>query len=340
MSRQADDVARPGSQSREFVLPPAGGRGPRDPMGLLKHRRFKKDKPHWARPRRGFLVLVAASLALVLAAGGLVVFRPEPAGATLVLGYQVGETETYRLTASLESTVELAPGQLTSFLGSVSETIETHVAGVDPQGRATLDIRILEFSGQVDGQAIKAPEKKQFRVVVANDGRIIESAAGLAYVSLDGEPGSAPCLPLLPDKPVNPGDRWEVEHRQRLPRGIGDFRLHAFNELLSYDELAGLRTAVIQSTISGTMEADFNQADLREVMHASDVPAGVEASTFGQVWVNQTVWLDPAGGDFVRGDARAQFEMTLRVTGGPHSESAESFRGHYNGEMQIQMDRL
>jgi hypothetical protein len=340
MSRQSDDVARPASPAEGFVLTPAGGRVAPNPRQLLKARRFKKHKPHWARPRRGFLVLTAASLALLLAAAGFVVFRPEPAGATLVLGYEVGQTDQYRLTASMESTIELAPNQVTSFQGSVTETIEIRVARVDPQGRATLDIRLLEFTGQVDGQMIKAPAKKRFRVVVSNDGRVIETAAGLAYVSLDGEPGNAQCFPLLPDHPVNPGDRWEVEHRQGLPRGIGHLKLHAWNELLDYEQTAGLRTAVIDSVISGTMEADFNEADLRKVAHAANVPAGARASTFGQVWVNQTVWLDPSGGDLVRGDARAEFELTMRVSGGPGGSGDESFRGHFNGNMQFQLDRL
>lgn len=284
------------------------------------------------------MVVAAASLALVLAAAGFVVFRPQPAGAALVLGFQEGETEQYQLTASLESTIELGPNQVTSVQGSVSETIEMTVARVDPEGRATLDLRLVDFSGQMDGQPLKAPAKKQFRVVVSNDGRIIETAAGLAYVSLDGEPGNAPCFPLLPPHPVNPGDRWEVEHRQQLPRGIGHMKLHSFNELLGYEETGGMRAAVVDSVISGTMEADFDQTDLRKVMHSSSVPAGVRASTFGQVWVNQTVWLDPSDGDILRGDARAEFELTMRVTGG--SASAEDFRGHFNGNMQLQLERL
>jgi hypothetical protein len=279
-------------------------------------------------------------MALVLAAAGFVVFRPAPAGAALVLGFQEGETEQYQLTASLDSTIELAPNQVTSVQGSVSETIEMRVVRVDPEGRATLDLRLVDFSGQMDGQPLKAPARKQFRVVVSNDGRIIETAAGLAYVTLDGEPGNAPCFPLLPSHPVNPGDRWEVEHRQALPRGIGHMKLHSWNELLAYEETEGVRAAVVDSVISGTMEADFDQADLSKVMHASDVPAGVRASTFGQVWVNQTVWLDPTDGDILRGDARAQFELTMRVTGGPGPGNTGDFRGHFNGNMQLQLERL
>lgn len=313
---------------------------PPDPKQLLKRRRFQKRPPHWARPRRGFLVVTAASLALTIVAAAMLVFRPEPAGATLTLGYQEGETEQYRLTASLVSTVELAPNEVTSFQGSFEETIDVHVARVDPRGRATLDIRIVDFSGQVDGRPLDPPKQKQFRQVVTDDGRIVETAAGLAYVSLDGSPGNAPCFPLLPDHPVNPGDRWEVEYGQPLPGQTGDLRIHGFSELLAYDETAGSRSAAIQSVISATMEADFDQTDLRRLMHASNVPSGVEASSFGQVWVNQTVWLDPAGGDFVRGDAQAQFEMTMRVTGGPGARPQESFRGHFNGEMEIQLDRL
>ena len=340
MGQQADDVARPRSPDEGFVLTPAGGRLPRPPAHLLKGRRFKKHKPHWNRPRRGFLVVAAGALALTVAAAGFVVFRPEPAGATLELGFQEGETNTYRLTASLESTIELAPNQVTSVLGSASETIEIRVARVHPDGKATLDIHISEFSGQVDGRPLKAPAKKNFRVVVSDDGRIVETAAGLAYVSLDdAQPGSTQCFPLLPDHPVNPGDRWEVEHRQRLPRGLGHLKLHAWNELLDYEQTAeGLRTAVIDSVISGTMDANLNESDLRRLAHTDNVPAGARASAFGQLWVNQTVWLDPAGGDFVRSDARAEFELTLRVSQG--GKGGETFRGHFNGNMDIQLDRL
>jgi hypothetical protein len=286
------------------------------------------------------VVVAAASMALTLGAVGFVVFQPQPAGAALVLGFQVGETETYRVTASLNSTIELAPNQVTSFQGSVSETIAMHVLKVDPEGTATLELQLADFSGQVDGQPLEPPEQKQFRVVVANDGRIIETAAGLAYVSLDGQPGNAPCFPLLPDHPVNPGDQWEIEHRQRLPGGIGHLNLHSWNQLVDYEEIEGVRTAAVDSVISGTMEADFDQTDLRKLMHASDVPAGVEASSFGQMWVNQTVWLDPSDGDILQGEATAQFEMTMRVTGGSGPGNADDFRGHFNGEMQLQLERL
>jgi hypothetical protein len=341
MGDQTNGEAPPRPQSDAFAFSSSGS-APRSPKHLLKQRRFRKTTHHHARPRPGFLILVAAGTALVLAAGGFVVLRPEPAGAALVLGFQEGETQRYRLTASMDSTMELGPSQVVPLQASVTETIEIRVARVDPQGHATLDLRLVNFHGQADGQRIQPPQRKSFRIVVADDGRIMETAAGLAYVSLEGEPGNAPCFPLLPDHPVNPGDRWDVEHRQRLPQGMGHMKLHALSEFIDYDETVGVRTALIESTIVGTMDADFDSADLRRFTNApGDVPAGIEASSFGQVNVSQTVWLDTNGGDVVRGYATADFQLTLRMSGmSGGSGPTGSETGHLFGQMQLELDRV
>ncbi|HEV3474115.1 MAG TPA: hypothetical protein VG602_01960 [Actinomycetota bacterium] len=338
MADKVNGEAPPRPKSGAFAFSSSGS-APRNPKHLLKQRRFRKTAHHHARPRRGFLILTAAGTALVLAAGAFVVSRPEPAGAALVLGFQEGETQRYRLTASMDSTMELGPGQVVPVQASVTETIEMRVVGVDAEGHATVDFHLLSFHGQAQGQRLEPPQRKQFRMVLADDGRILETAAGLAYVSLEGEPGNAPCFPLLPDHPVNPGDRWDVEHRQRLPQGMGHMKVHALSEFIDYDETVGARTALIESKIVATIDAEFDSADLRRFTNApGEVPAGIEASSFGQVDVSQTVWLDTNGGDVVRGYATADFQLTLRMTGGTGPTGSET--GHLFGQMQLQLDRL
>jgi hypothetical protein len=87
---------------------------------------------------------------------------------------------------------------------------------------------------------------------IARDGRIL-SSGGVALGSEDGTgtafPGTDQFMPILPDEKVPPGDTWAKSYTTRFPLGEGAIRYTTENELLRYESLNGVRSAIIQSDI-------------------------------------------------------------------------------------------
>jgi hypothetical protein len=154
-------------------------------------------------------------------------------------------------------------------------------------------------------------------------------------------------FPLLPEGPVGPGDEWEKDVEQPLPFGDGEIRIHSENEFVRYEDVGGVRTAVIESAITSPIDWTIDLAELGDELDNSGTSfvdvEGLPSSVLyrGQVEQDQTTWLDPDRGEVVRSELSGEFDITTRAEGG---EGVGVLFGALAvgmaGEMQVTMERL
>lgn len=313
------------------------------------------EPPSRWRPWR---VAVVIGLALALTAGGVIILtRPRGPGVALALGFQEGATYRYRVTMSVDGTVDTGLADL-PMTGELEETVAYDVIELTPDGAATIDVSVEDVSGSFSGQPIPAATDVEMRMVIGPDGELRE---------VDGEPvpdalrqgwadpsgaGGLPGMqsfPLLPDRPVGPGDEWVKDVEQPLPFGEGVVSLHSENEFVRYEDVGSVRTAVIESAITSPIDWTIDLAELAELGAQVDQGGGfvdVEGlpssiSYRGQVEQDQTTWLDPNRGEMVRSELSGEFDITTRAQGG---EGLGALVGalpvRMAGEMQVTMERL
>lgn len=308
------------------------------------------------RPWR-IVILVALVVALT-GAGFFVLTRPRGPDVALAFGFEEGDTSRYRVTMSMDGTIDTALADL-PLVGELAETVSYHVMDVAGDGAATIDVGVESVSGSFSGQPLPASTDLEIRMVIGPDGQLRE---------IDGEPvpealqggwtdpsgtGGLPGMqsfPLLPDGPVGPGDEWVKDVEQPLPFGVGEIRLHSENEFVRYEEVGAVRTAVIESAITSPIDWTIDLAELAELGDQLEEPdtslAEVEGlptsvSYRGDVEQDQVTWLDPDRGEVVRSELSGTFDITTRAEGG---EGVGALFGalavRMAGEMQVTMERL
>lgn len=112
------------------------------------------------------------------------------------------------------------------------------------------------------------------------------------------DPVTAGLSPDLPPYPVRPGDAWRDKYRLRQKKDR--VSVTTSSKFLRYDELKGVRVAVVQGT---------------RTLELSSIP-GRKNALKGTVSVDQTAWIDPALGTVLRMTATITGDVTARGSGG------------------------
>lgn len=315
-----------------------------------------------AAPRRGrrrARVAMVGALAILLTAGGsFLMTRPRGPDVALAFDFREGTTYRYRMSMSVDGTVE-APLVEMPMVGELSETVAYHVVSVEPDGTATIDVSVEDVEGAFAGQPVPETTDLEVRMRVAPDGGLLEvdgtpvpAAMQQAWSDPTGSGGlpGMQSFPLLPDRPVGPGDEWVKDIDQPLPFGQGSVRLHSENEFVRYEDVGEIRAAVIESDISSPIDWTI---DLTEFADFADRVGGerVTAEEFkglptsisyeGEVEQEQTTWLDPNRGEVLRSELTGEFDVTTRAEGG---EGFGALLGavatRFVGEMEVTTERL
>ncbi|MGH2712188.1 MAG: hypothetical protein ACRDH9_13435 [Actinomycetota bacterium] len=263
-------------------------------------------------------VAFALSLAVLILGVSTVVRWIGPAVA-LQYDWKPGDVTRDRMTMSMAFGTTPAISEQ-EFEMKLEMTSVTRVLSVDSQGNATLelsmeDVRLLESNLPPGGGDPTQKLSQTHTLVVAPDGRILESSNPLLGPEAFGDQGFG-TTPLLPDEPVAPGDTWTIDYEQGIGIGEGGFDLHADNELIRYDEVNGVETVVIHSDLSGPMDFTIRPSEIPSDL----LPEGTDLQTVGNVGdihytgelsMSADSWVDPLTGEVLRSDAVGESSVSF-----------------------------
>lgn len=287
---------------------------------------------------------MAASVVVALAVGafGYLSFNRGGGGTALALTLSPGQSVTYQVRFTMNGTISIA-GQSQPFSGQMSETVGWKVTSVNA-GVATVHVTLRNVSGQVEGQRIKKSDVPSgVDIKVAADGRVL-SGGDLASAGSNsfGFPGTDQFTPLLPDRPVGPGDTWSKSFQQSLPFADGALSYSTRSTFLRYQTLQGVRTAVLSTTMDVPLDYTVNIRRLLAFIGQKDsqIPAGSDPSISygGSVQIRSTSWFDPTRGQLVQSASDGTFDMTMKFAGFPAGEQPPG-DVRFVGSISVQAER-
>jgi hypothetical protein len=227
----------------------------------------------------------------------------------LAFKFKVGDRPTYSFREVFTGAL-LTGGQTQPVATNLNGAEVLQVTAVDPDGSATIDDQLVDVTGTSNGHALPPLGTQHSTVRVATDGRILSgdpSGGSEAKVAL---PAADQIYAILPPKPVQPGATWTVDFERPNPFGAGAWKVHSENRLLRYEQMGGVRSAVVASRLSTPFDVDLDPARLGQ-------PAGVALRESGTVTADVTTWIDPAAGRMVRTSSKSKFDVAVAVNGTP-----------------------
>lgn len=292
------------------------------------------------------VVLIAGALVLVLARGG-----DSAEARPLALAFTQGESQTYAIHMAMDGQVSSELFGDMPLTIDVTEVVTWTVNSVDDQGTATIEVRVDEMSGTVDGVAIpSAAATPPIEIVIAADGRVV-SAGGLALGGAEqtqgfGFPGMGQLTPILPDDgdAVAPGDTWDKHFAQDFPFGDGTIEFTATSTYVRNETVNGREAAVIVTQMSVPMDFTLSFRDMLGALEGElgaqgvtglDVLADASIAYSGRGDITQTSFVDLGAQELLRTQSTGDFDMTAEFSGVPGLEGDVGFTGTFTQGLEL-----
>jgi hypothetical protein len=286
--------------------------------------------------RRWFLVLgpIAAVLLVAAAAVAVQVVRSgdDAQARPLALRFTAGASAAYRMHMTMDATIAEPSLGSVPFTTDLGEHITWTVTDVAPDGTATVDVSVSDVSGTVDGSPIPAASGSTpaFTLHIAPDGRIL-TAGGVSLPTQSGSsgfgfPGMGQFTPLLPGGKVAPGDSWDKSFSQTFPFGTGSISYTTRSTFLGYEEVGGVRAAVIGTHLQVPMDFTLEFSKLLKAIGSNDgLGVGADAAALkdativygGSGTFDQKAWIDPGAERMLKSSSDGSFDMTMAFHGVP-----------------------
>jgi hypothetical protein len=317
-----------------------------------------------ARRRSGLVMVIAVTIAVVLVAAGLVVFRGggRAEAVPLALHFTEGDSTTYTTSQTIDAEIsaEGFGGEFPALGGiplvmELSQTVTWDVVSVDEDGVATISVTTSDASASIAG--IEAPssdlEGPPVLMRMARDGRILSlgdvSFAGFEGGGLPGQgglPGMGQVTPLLPEDgaPVAPGDTWDTSYSQDFPFASGSIDYDVHSTYVRNDEFGGVDAAVIGSTVSVPLDLRIRMRDVIAFLQDQEGAPPVEdlgelreaTMTYeGQLEFEMTSFVDFAANELLRSESTGDFDVTMEIGGVPDFEGTIDLAGTFTDEMEL-----
>jgi hypothetical protein len=297
------------------------------------------------RSRPWSKIAVAVGTVLALLVGGFIYLslNRSSGGTALAFSLSPGNNLRYGLHMNMSGKLSLQ-GQSVPFTMAVDETFSWKVDSVDAQGVATVEMRLEDMSGKVDGVSIPNGGKFQTTLRIARDGRILAPGAltpagGNSFSQL---PGMDQFTPLLPVHPVKPGDTWTKTFSQPFPLGSGSLNYSTNNTFVRYEVVNGVRAAVINTQLTTPLNITM---DFRKLLALSGqarlLPKGTNPTiTYsGNVSMNQTAWFDPRMGEMIKQSGQGHFDLSMRFRGFPATMGQPQGQIGFSGTMSLAIEQ-
>jgi hypothetical protein len=128
-------------------------------------------------------------------------------------------------------------------------------------------------------------------------------------------------LPVLPVDEVSPGSTWARASDLTSAVGHGVVPYTARGRFLRYDDLDGIRVAVVRTAAAApvSLTVDLGRPLPASPRSASGAPAGVQPAIAyrGDLAIHQLSWVDGSAGAILRTRADGTFHLTLSPRGFP-----------------------
>ncbi|MGH2710564.1 MAG: hypothetical protein ACRDH9_05095 [Actinomycetota bacterium] len=144
-----------------------------------------------------------------------------------------------------------------------------------PDGGAEATVSLAPESLVVDGRQVEAGPDQEFDVLLAPDGRVVEITGGVQTDVALGPVGIERLLPrlrpVLPGRPVRPGDSWSSQ--TEFADESGEFSLSASSRLRQLGLVSGHRSALVRTTYESPVDRQETFQNAVARMEGTDVGA-------------------------------------------------------------------
>lgn len=295
-----------------------------------------------APKRRRWVAAAAAILAFALVAGGGTYFvlrsKPAPTGpsTSLRLAFDRGDQTTYDIHMSMDGSLDLGAMGEQPIALDMTESVGWKVVKVDADGVATVRVSVDGVTGSANGVPLPAgTAERSMTFRVTPDGQIVDGnglAFGAGSSGFGGFPGMDQVTPILPDHDVVPGDEWDKRFVQSFPFGDGKIAYTAHSRFDRYEQVAGVRAAVVTTTYTVPLDFSIDLGDLAKAMGENAGSLGalggknLTMTYGGSGTFTQTSWLDVGAKQVLKSSSRGDFDMTITFPGLAAQLGTDAFR--------------
>jgi hypothetical protein len=269
-----------------------------------------------------------AALALVAGGATFLFLRSGSGNASgpataLALAFDRGDQTTYDIEMKVDGSMDLGTAGSQPLTADINESVGWRVLKVAKDGTATIRVTVNGASGSANGQPLPPGTGESSTTLrVTRDGQIV-GANGMSLGSIGGSaftsfPGMDQVTPILPDHPVKPGDQWDKHFSQSFPFGDAKIEYTAHSTFERYEEVGGVRAAVVSTQYSIPLDFTIDLGDLMKAFGGGGNTGGLSGKdakiTYqGSGKFTQTSWLDLEDKQLVKGSTDGSFDMTVSM---------------------------
>jgi hypothetical protein len=275
------------------------------------------------------------ALALVATASAvLLLVRDRTPSADLTLLFPPGATRQYSL--SIDDAAETSDGEPVLDPGFHLTTILSVQA---TPGEAAVRLDLDGTTVTIQGVTYDANPMVGQRLPIGSDGRpgamlaVTSDPTGAGYYYADL------VFPLLPAGRVGLGETWAVEAEVPMAQGSGGISYRGEGELVRFEELDGVRAAVVQNRLALTYDYVVDAGLASALVAGGDPDAPGEVGVSGSGTYLLTAWVDARTGEVLRSVGKGTYELTAERRGFPETVvpaggGTSSVSGRYTQQLQ------
>jgi hypothetical protein len=236
------------------------------------------------------------------------------------LAYQKGDTYKFAIHSTANETIDAGIVTFPLKLDMKANQTVT-VKSVDSVGTADLSVEMTNASitTAVNGVDNNTTVPSQtLTMQVGADGRVV-SVNGTAmatnpFMAFSGVGGGF-ISAVLPDKPVQPGDKWSKTYDQSNPQGSGAIHVTADSKYVKDEG----KLAVIETTSSSTIDLVVDMTKMTGELTGSGIPGltpgSLQTINFkGTVKGLITTWIDPSTHRVAKTHRTSKVDATMTMT--------------------------
>jgi hypothetical protein len=190
---------------------------------------------------------------------------------------------TFLISQEIQGAVEAAPPQAAPPEAAFPQAAPAGSPSPSPAaGTATVPavaearVTLVPESLEVDGRPVEASTAQEFTVQLGEDGRVVSIAESVATPQEALEPVGLERIlprlrPVLPGRPVAPGDSWRSETRYRDERGR--FSISASSRLAELGVTDGYEAALVRTSYRSPVQRQETFANAAADMTGEDIGA-------------------------------------------------------------------
>ncbi|HEX2026281.1 MAG TPA: hypothetical protein VHH92_07790 [Actinomycetota bacterium] len=293
------------------------------------------------------LVMVTA---VITGCAGKLAARPPSEPVRLRIVFVEGASATYRteLAAVQVADTEAGPAGVRA---EAAYDVTHRAVDVASDGAATVLVDLDPVFEAVNGQPVPIDANPApWRIVVAPEGAILDSARPIALEPVEPDDSGAPIVltnpaaainpfPFLATEPVSAGTRWTAGGALPSPFGGGTVPFDVEGRLVRYELAAGVAAAVVECRVSVDIDVTVEAAEYLTGTGQTDVvlPEGAELDYDSGLRYVQRAWLEPASGQVLRSEITGTFVTDAEWTGAPEEEGFEPI--HVEGSVRATTER-